>query len=76
MIIMVSSQVVSRRVHLPRILLGLFFSSLAHSVSLWAQSEEPVAQVQPFTRTEQREPCTDYQINRQPLFGDLHVHTS
>ena len=30
----------------------------------------------PFERTEQREPCADYQANRRPLFGDLHVHTS
>jgi len=29
-----------------------------------------------FERTEEREPCTDYQANKQPLFGDLHVHTS
>src|SRR5210317_1515463 len=30
----------------------------------------------PFERTEQREPCADYQADRRPLFGDLHVHTS
>jgi hypothetical protein len=29
-----------------------------------------------FERTEQREPCDDYRETRQPLFGDLHVHTS
>ena len=27
-------------------------------------------------RTEQREPCGHYTETRQPLFGDLHVHTS
>ena len=26
--------------------------------------------------TEEREPCTDYAPLRQPLYGDLHVHTS
>ena len=29
-----------------------------------------------FTRTEQREPCANFEANRKPLFGDLHVHTS
>jgi hypothetical protein len=29
-----------------------------------------------FERTEQRQPCTHYSDARQPLFGDLHVHTS
>ncbi len=30
----------------------------------------------PFERTEQREPCLHYTALKQPLFGDLHVHTS
>jgi Protein of unknown function (DUF3604) len=30
----------------------------------------------PFVRTEQREPCTDYQPLRKPHFGDMHVHTA
>ncbi len=34
------------------------------------------AEESPFERTEQREPCADYDANRRPLFGDLHVHTS
>ena len=29
----------------------------------------------PFERTEQREPCDNYDPLRQPLFGDLHIHT-
>jgi hypothetical protein len=29
-----------------------------------------------FERTEEREPCADYRPLRQPLFGDLHVHTA
>jgi len=30
----------------------------------------------PFERTEEREPCTDYDPLRRPHFGDLHVHTA
>jgi len=30
----------------------------------------------PFTITEQREPCENYQPLRQPFFGETHVHTS
>jgi hypothetical protein len=30
----------------------------------------------PFERTEQREPCNDYDPLRRPFFGDLHVHTA
>jgi hypothetical protein len=30
----------------------------------------------PFTRTEEREPCADYDPLRRPYFGDLHVHTA
>ena len=29
-----------------------------------------------FQRTEQREPCADFEATGKPLFGDLHVHTS
>jgi hypothetical protein len=31
---------------------------------------------QPFERTEQRQPCSDYTATKRPMFGDLHVHTS
>ena len=31
---------------------------------------------EPFERTEQREPCDQYHVNKRPMFGDLHVHTS
>lgn len=30
----------------------------------------------PFTRTEQREPCANYDPLRRPHYGDLHVHTA
>ncbi len=38
----------------------------------WAGGDQDV----PFERTEKRAPCTNYQENRQPFFGDLHVHTT
>ena len=34
-----------------------------------------VPERQPFERTEQREPCDNYDPLRQPLFGDLHIHS-
>ena len=33
------------------------------------------AQVVPWQRTEEREPCDSFDALRQPYFGDLHVHT-
>ena len=30
----------------------------------------------PFSRTEEREPCSDYTAQRRPHFGDFHVHTA
>jgi hypothetical protein len=30
----------------------------------------------PFKRTEERQPCSHFNKDRQPFFGDLHVHTS
>ncbi len=36
----------------------------------------PSAAEPPFTRTEQREPCAEYDALRRPMFGDLHVHSS
>ena len=32
--------------------------------------------VMPFERTEEREPCTDHDPLKRPMFGDLHVHSS
>jgi hypothetical protein len=30
---------------------------------------------EPFERTEQREPCDEYHVNKRPMFRDLHGHT-
>lgn len=30
----------------------------------------------PMASAQEREPCTDYTVTKQPLYGDLHVHTS
>ena len=56
--------------------LCLLLIGAGHSAAVLAQAEGDAALAQPFTRTETREPCTDYQASGQPLFGDLHVHTS
>src|SRR5207245_5406272 len=29
----------------------------------------------PWQRTETRQPCTHFDLFRQPFFGDLHIHT-
>ena len=34
------------------------------------------AQERPYSITEQREPCADYDPLRRPHFGDTHVHTA
>lgn len=38
-------------------------------------SEAPPRDV-PFDRTEERQDCVSYDVNRQPFFGEQHVHTS
>ena len=30
----------------------------------------------PWKRTENREPCADFNVTRSPWFGDAHVHTT
>jgi len=51
-------------------------SSLSAFVAAVSMSATPAVAGPPaFERTEAREPCTAYDALRQPLFGDLHVHT-
>lgn len=52
------------------ILFAVAYSNLA--LSSVAFSEEPQ---QAFERTEKRMPCADYRAEKQPMFGDLHVHS-
>ena len=57
-------------------------AALAASVTIRAETvpaveaAEKVATPSPFTRTEEREPCSNYTPLRRPHFGDLHVHTA
>ena len=37
---------------------------------------EPQASAAPWQRTEEREPCADFNVLRNPYFGDLHIHTA
>ena len=54
------------------LLLGMFESGvLANEPDSGLEGVTP-----PFERTEQREPCSDYEPMRRPFFGDLHVHTA
>jgi hypothetical protein len=48
---------------------ALVVTLLGTSVAAHAQT------VQPFERTEQRAACKNYVPTRQPLFGELHIHT-
>ncbi len=45
-------------------------------ISLLAGSPAAADQPLPFERTEDREPCADFNGLRNPYFGELHVHTS
>jgi hypothetical protein len=49
--------------------------SLAASVLFVAVTVDAQAPP-PWERTETRTDCTDFQVTRQPLFGDTHVHTA
>jgi hypothetical protein len=51
---------------------GLLVGGLAIAMLCAGATAESLA----FERTEEREPCDDHERLRQPLFGDLHVHTS
>ncbi len=57
-------------IHSLVLLLGL--ALVAHA-SLAAEGSEPAPA---FERTESREPCAHFSPTRQPMFGDLHVHSS
>jgi len=48
---------------------------LAVALLLVASGLQAQPGAMPFTRTEQRAPCDDYEPLRRPFFGDLHVHT-
>lgn len=43
------------------------------SVKVFAVADTKTAM--PFTRTEERQPCSDFTSEKQPFFGDLHVHS-
>jgi len=44
--------------------------------ALLGQAAPSEAAPVPWRRTETRTPCASFALDRQPLFGDLHVHTS
>jgi len=54
-------------------LLGV--TSTAASLTAALEAGQNPGPQRPYQITEQREPCSDYQPLRRPLFGDTHVHT-
>ncbi len=52
------------------ILITVAFSNLALSSVAFSEESE-----QALERTEKRTPCADYRAEKQPMFGDLHVHS-
>ena len=52
--------------------------AVVDSVKSLFEERPPVTDtsVPSFTRTEEREPCSDYEPLRRPHYGDLHVHTA
>src|SRR5688500_9101609 len=56
--------------------LGLLLTcSAAAAASAAASPPASAAELAPFPRTENREACSHYTPTRQPLFGELHLHT-
>ena len=75
MIIASTRRLVSR--HCALAVMGAAILGPGHGAHLQAEPAIAGSAVEPpFQRTEQREPCADYQATGKPLFGDLHVHTS
>jgi hypothetical protein len=48
---------------------------LAALTAVLASGPRPAAAAEPFLRTEDRPRCSHYTPTRQPLFGQLHLHT-
>lgn len=53
-----------------------FLCRCCFAAFLLAQGLFSSAHATPFERTEEREPCADFDVHKQAFFGDLHVHTS
>jgi len=61
----------------PTLLALLVLSFLVLSTGVSNSTDgTPADADRPFARTEEREPCADYDPMRRPMFGDLHVHSS
>ncbi len=56
--------------------LSCVFSGLLAAVTLLPAPAGAQTAPPPWERTEARTDCTDYEVTRQPFFGDTHVHTA
>ena len=57
------------------LLISFLFTSISHALEKNGEVSDFETR-RPFSVTEEREPCEQYNPTRSPHFGDMHVHTA